>query len=119
MLARVRVGEDRRAGGMQPFVPIGVVEMPMRVDQMLDRIVAEGGERLGNLGSSAGNPSVHQQLSIGPRQNRDVPTGSHEHADVPAKRLHVNLRRLSGLANLRDEVIALVSRVRTRGPERQ
>jgi hypothetical protein len=34
---------------VQPFVTIGVVKVPMRVDQMLDRIGADGGKRVGDL----------------------------------------------------------------------
>jgi len=30
---------DFRADRMQPFVAVSVIEMPMRIDQMLDRIV--------------------------------------------------------------------------------
>src|SRR5262245_39101652 len=40
---RIFVSGNGRARGMHPLVAVGVIEMPMRVDQMLDRIVTEIG----------------------------------------------------------------------------
>src|SRR5436190_5583820 len=37
----VLVRRDFRADRMQPFVAVGVVEMPMRINQVLDRIVTK------------------------------------------------------------------------------
>src|SRR6202007_859716 len=41
MLSCVRVREDGCACGVQPFVTVGMVKVPMRVDQVLDRIGAD------------------------------------------------------------------------------
>jgi len=41
MLSRVRVSENNGTRGVQPFVAIGVVKVPMRVDELLDRIRAD------------------------------------------------------------------------------
>ena len=41
MLSRVRVSENNCARGVQLFVAIGVVKVPMRVDEVLDRIGAD------------------------------------------------------------------------------
>ena len=38
MLPRVFVGQNGSAFGMQPFVPVRVVEVPVRVDEMPDPI---------------------------------------------------------------------------------
>jgi hypothetical protein len=37
MLAPILMGKDRSTFAMQPFVPVGVIEVPVRVDQMSDR----------------------------------------------------------------------------------
>ena len=66
MLARVFVRDDFRAGGMQPCVAVGMIEVPMGVDQMRDRIGAEIGERLGELGRETPMPASTSSLPSGP-----------------------------------------------------
>jgi hypothetical protein len=41
MLPRIFMRGDLGANGMKPFVSVRMIEMPMGIDQMLDRIVAE------------------------------------------------------------------------------
>ena len=69
VLARIFVREDRSASGMQPLVAVGVIEMPMRIDQMSDRICAELGERLGDFPPRSRNARVHEQLALAPWQD--------------------------------------------------
>src|SRR5215831_8545720 len=40
VLAGVLMGKDRRAGRVQPFVPVRVIEVPMRVEEVFDGIGA-------------------------------------------------------------------------------
>ena len=51
MFAGVLLGDDLCAGRMQPVIAVGMIEVPMGVDEMRDRIGAELGERLGDLGA--------------------------------------------------------------------
>jgi hypothetical protein len=41
MLVGVLMRDDGRALRIQPLIAVGVIEVPMRVDQVLDRIAAE------------------------------------------------------------------------------
>jgi hypothetical protein len=41
MFPGVLVRGDLSANGMKPFVSVSVIEMPVRIDQMPDRIVTE------------------------------------------------------------------------------
>jgi hypothetical protein len=41
MLVGVLMGDDGRPFRIQPLVAVRVIEVPMRVDQVLDRIAAE------------------------------------------------------------------------------
>ncbi len=43
-VAGVLVGPDGGAGGVHPFVAVGVVEVPVGVDQDLNRVGVDGGE---------------------------------------------------------------------------
>jgi hypothetical protein len=38
MIAGILVRKDRSAFVMQPLIAVGVIEVPMRVDQELDRV---------------------------------------------------------------------------------
>ena len=51
MLAGVLLRDDLCAGRMQPVVAVGMIEMPVGVDQMRDRIGAELRQCLGDLGA--------------------------------------------------------------------
>src|SRR5262249_21077566 len=49
MLFRVLVRHDRRTGRVHPFVAVGVIEMPVGVYQMFDRIAADTRQRISDL----------------------------------------------------------------------
>jgi hypothetical protein len=42
------MGHDFSPFGMQPFIAVGVIKMPMRIDKMFDRILTEAGQRFGD-----------------------------------------------------------------------
>src|ERR1700730_14115089 len=58
MFPRVLLSDDLCADRMQPFVAVGMVEMPVSVDQMCDRIGAKIGESLGNRGPDTPNAGI-------------------------------------------------------------
>jgi len=64
------MGNDPCADGIEPCVAVGMIEMPVRIDQMGDGIGAEAGKRLGELGSGYTNAAVGQALC---RQGRSRP----------------------------------------------
>ena len=69
------------------FVAICVVKVPVRIDQVLDRVGVKGGQRLSDLWARAGKPRINQQLPVGTRQDRDIPAGPQQNADVAAELL--------------------------------
>ena len=48
MLAGVLMGQNCRPSGVQPFIPIGMVEVPVSVDKVLNRVRANALESFGN-----------------------------------------------------------------------
>jgi hypothetical protein len=66
MFSRVLVRSDFSAYRMQPFIAIGVIEVPMRVNQVLDRIAAEGIERIGDPSSGTWDTGIDEKFSIAP-----------------------------------------------------
>jgi hypothetical protein len=57
MLPRVFLGDNLCACGMQPFVATGMIEMPMGVDKVRDRIGSKTSESLGDLGARDATPA--------------------------------------------------------------
>src|SRR6266436_2028064 len=47
MFARILVRSDLSTDGVQPFVAVSVIKMPVGIDQMLDRIAAKTLQSLG------------------------------------------------------------------------
>src|ERR1700730_19240722 len=82
MLVRVLLRDDFRAGRMQPIVAVAWIEVPVRVDEVRDRIGAESGERLGELGTRYADAGIDEDLAIHSRQHGDVAAGALEHADI-------------------------------------
>src|SRR5664279_6458849 len=82
MFPGVLLSDDLCSNRMQPLVAVGMIEMPMGVDQMCDRIGTEIGESLRDLGTRDTDSSIHKHLAIGTCQHGNVSPGPFEHADV-------------------------------------
>ena len=104
--------DDLRADRIQPCIAVGVVEVPVRVDQVRDRIGAEIGERLGHLRARDGDAGVHEHLAVGAGQDRDVSTGPFEHADVVAQLVGDDRRDCGAILDETDEAARLRERLR-------
>src|SRR5579859_6269961 len=69
---------DLRAFAMQPLVPVGMVEMPVRVNQMFHRTSIQGGKGFTDSEPRSGDTGVDQNLAILAGQHRDIATGAVE-----------------------------------------
>jgi hypothetical protein len=93
---------------MHPVVAVGVVEVPMGVDEDLDGVAVdgcEGGSELRLAGRIAG---VDEQLAFFGGEDRDVAAGSAEEGDVPAEGRRGDLVVGVGGASLDEEVLRLL-----------
>ena len=95
--SRIFLGDDRRAFVMQPVISIGVIEVPVCVDQVPDRIAADARQRIGDRSARHCNSGINQQLSIRTGEHGDIATGAHQHADVSAQLLDGDLIRRRGI----------------------
>ena len=68
VFVRDYLGADR----IQPSIAVGMVEVPMGVDQVRDRIGAEIGERLGHLRARDADARVDEHLAVGSGQDGDI-----------------------------------------------
>ena len=101
MLARILLGDDLRAGRMQPFIAAGVIEVPMRVDQMRDGIGAEIGEGFLHLRARHADAGVNQHLAIGPGQDGNVAAGAFQNADIVFRSPCVTIGETAALSLIR------------------
>ena len=73
-----------RAGLVQPAVAVGVVPVPVRVDDVLRLATAEAVEGRRDPRPGQRDAAVDEQLALRRREHGDVAAGSHQHADAAA-----------------------------------
>src|SRR5262249_61913943 len=87
MLASVVMRNNHCPGIVHPFIPIGVVEVPVCVDEVLDRIGADDCECVADPRARTEISGVNQKLTVATRQNPDISSCAHNHAYVAAQLL--------------------------------
>src|SRR5262249_11530404 len=90
MFSCVRVSQNGCARRVHPFVAIGVVKVPMRVDQMLDRVGTDGCKCRCDLWTRTRVACVNEQLTVSTGKHRNVPTRAHKDTYIAAKFLDSN-----------------------------
>ena len=88
MLASVLMGENRCTCRMQPFIAIGVVEVPVRVDKVRDRIGANARKSVGNLWACPGKTGVDEELAVATGEYSDVAPSTQQDAYIAPKSLY-------------------------------
>ena len=91
MFPGIFVSGNCRACGVHPFIAIRVIEMPMRVHKMFNRVATDPLQRLGNLWARAQISRVDNEFAIGAGQDRDVATRADERANICSKCLSGDL----------------------------
>ena len=116
MLAGVLVSDDLCAGRMQPLVAVGMVEMPVRVDEVRDGIGAEVGKRLGDLRARYADAGVDEHFAVRTGQDGDVSAGAFEHADIVSQLVRDDGRNRGAVLDQADEAARLRKRLARRKP---
>src|SRR5262249_29373008 len=80
VLAGVLMGKDRCAGRVQPFIPVRVVEVPVRVDEVFDGVGANARRSVGNLRPGSCKTGVDEKLTVATGEDGDVAPGTHQDA---------------------------------------
>jgi hypothetical protein len=84
--------EDRGALVVQPFVAVGMIEVPMGIDQMFDRVGAEAVGSFQDARLRGGDAGIDKNLAVGARQHGDIATRAFEDADIAAQLVDLDLR---------------------------
>ena len=116
MFAGVLLGDDLRPGGVQPFVAIGMIEVPVRVDEMGDGIGAESGKSFSDLRARHADAGIDKHLAVRARQHGDVAAGAFEHADIVSELVRVDGRYRGTVLDQADEASRLGKRLARREP---
>lgn len=75
----------RKDGGtlrVQPLIAVSVVEMPMGVDQVFDRIAAEAVDNAQNAWAGHSDSCIDEQLAVGTWKNSDIATRAFNDGDI-------------------------------------
>ncbi len=106
-VAGVLVGPDGGSGGVHPVVAVGVVEVPVGVDQDLNRVGVDGGEGGGKLRLAGGVAGVDEELALSRGEDGDVAASSAQEGDVAAEGSSGDLVVCVGGAGPGEEVLGL------------
>src|SRR5580700_3974965 len=92
ILLRVVVGEDRGSCGVKRRVVIGMVEVPVGVDDVFQRGIAKAIESFFEPGPGRGYESVHNEFAVWSVEYCHGSAGTVEHRDIAGKllRFHGN-----------------------------
>jgi hypothetical protein len=81
-LAGLLVSEDRESRRVQAFVAVGVVEVPVGIDEREGSVLADGGDGLANPGNRGGEARIDQHVALGAGLQRHVAARALQQIDV-------------------------------------
>ncbi len=103
-LLGVFVGKDRGSCGVKRRVVIGMVEVPVGVDDVFERSVAKAIESLFEPGPGGRNESVHDEFAVGAVEDYHASAGAGEHRDIVSKLLRLDRSGIELGAHTREQV---------------
>ena len=89
-LLSVCMGKDRGSCGVKMRVVIGMVEMPVGVDDVFNRSVAKAIESLFEPGPGGRNESVYDEFAVGTVEDYHGSAGTVEHREIVSELLHLH-----------------------------
>ena len=107
MLVRIFMREDGGALLVQPLVAVRVVEVPMSVDQMFDRVLAKAVGSVQDARAGRGNAGIDEHLAVGAGQNGDIPARALDDRDIAAQLVELKGRCRRGVADRIHDVARL------------
>src|SRR5258708_4470201 len=101
-LLGVFVGKDRGSSDVKMRVVIGMVEMPVGVDDVLNWSVAKAIESLFEPGPGGRNESVYDEFAVGTVEDYHGSAGAVEHGDIVSKLLRFHGNGIEPGAKIRE-----------------
>jgi len=103
-LLSVFVGKDCGSRGVKRRVVIGMVEVPVGIDDVFHRSVIDAVERLFEFRPRGRNESVHDEFAVGAVEDYHASAGAGEHSDIASKLLRLDGSGVELGAHTRDQV---------------
>src|SRR5579872_2669113 len=100
----VFVGENRSASGAKSSIVVGVVEVPVGVDDVLQGSIAEAVQVFFELGPSGRNEGINDELALGAVEDHDVAAWTGEQREIVRELLRLNGSRAHPCAKRRQRV---------------
>src|SRR6266496_6168364 len=116
VFSSVLMREDGRAVGMHPLIAVGVIEMPVRVDEMVDRPRIHPGQSVGDPGARGCITGIDNQFAVSSGEDGDVSAGADKCAHISAQGLHGDISGFRTLARRNDDVFAFGEEMSWRKP---
>jgi hypothetical protein len=95
---------------MHPFIAVGVIEMPVRVDEVVDRARIHLSQSVGDPGARGCITGIDNHFTVSSGEDGDVSAGADKCAHISAQGLNRDVRRFRTFARRKDDVF-------TRGKE--
>ena len=86
----VFVGQDGGTCGVKRGVVVGVVEVPVGVDDVFHRSVADAMEGFFELGPRGRNESIDDELAVGSVEDNNVSAGAGEQSEIVRELLRLD-----------------------------
>src|ERR1700730_9679065 len=121
-LLSVFVGKDRGSCGVKLRVVIGMVKLPVSVDDVFQRSVPTAIESVFEPGPGRRNESVHDEFAVWAIEDYHASAGAGKHCDIVSKLLRLDGSRVELGAHTREQVgrrRLLLHVARCRGAERR
>src|SRR5688572_23968545 len=90
MTVRILVRQYGCSLGVQPFISVRVIEVPMRTDKLPDWLVTQASEGFQDPGPRCGNPSVNEKLPVRSCEDGDIAARSLEYAQAAPQGMDSN-----------------------------
>src|SRR6516225_8288301 len=85
MLVSVFMGDNGCHFRILPLIAVRVIEVPVRVDHVLDRIATEATGLFQDARAGYGDPGIDEHLAVGACQDTKIPTRPPQDTDVTAE----------------------------------
>src|SRR6516162_7885004 len=85
MLVGVFMGDNGCPFRIQPLIAVRVIEVPVRVDQVLDRIATEATGLFQDARAGYGYPGIDEHLAVSTCQDTNIPTRTLQDTDPTAE----------------------------------
>src|SRR5437773_2928484 len=115
---RLLMREDCRALRMHPLIAVGVIEMPVRIDEMFDRARVHFSQSVGDPGAGGCVTGIDNHFAVSSGEGGDVSAGADKCTNITTQGLHGDVSGFRTFARRKDDVFTFGKEMSWRKPRR-